>query len=242
MTGPPTRRSARPTCSCRSRASPAGRRDLRHALTREVWRAGAPAQRAALEALSRQLGLDGESRAVAVYDRLTYGDPAVAARVGESRQNEAERAAAAPCGNPCSARCSSGGPRCGGRGAEVGPLQEGVRRTRWTNSPATRERSPVPSWRQDHASAQADEAVDDRRSGPAAFRQPLRAHRRSAPPPRDTAKPGGQGAVRDACGRRSRARCRSGRLASDDDSGPRRARGSQNRRRPPLFAPRPFLR
>ena len=42
----------------------------------EVWRAGTPAQRAVLDALSRQLGLDGESRAVTVFDRLTYGDPA----------------------------------------------------------------------------------------------------------------------------------------------------------------------
>ena len=42
----------------------------------EVWRAGTPAQRAVLDALSQQLGLNGESRAVAVYDRLVYGDPA----------------------------------------------------------------------------------------------------------------------------------------------------------------------
>ena len=43
---------------------------------REVQRAATPAQRAVLEALSQQLGLEGEARALAVFDRLTYGDPA----------------------------------------------------------------------------------------------------------------------------------------------------------------------
>ncbi len=42
----------------------------------EIWRAGTPAQRAVLDALSQQLGLDGEARATTVFDRLTYGDPA----------------------------------------------------------------------------------------------------------------------------------------------------------------------
>ena len=42
----------------------------------EVWQAGTPAQRTVLDALSDQLGLDGEARALAAYDRLTYGDPA----------------------------------------------------------------------------------------------------------------------------------------------------------------------
>ncbi len=42
----------------------------------EAWRAGTPAQRAVLDALSGQLGLEGEFRAVTVFDRLTYGDPA----------------------------------------------------------------------------------------------------------------------------------------------------------------------
>ena len=42
----------------------------------EAREAGTPAQRAVLEALSQQLGLEGESRALTVFDRLTYGDPA----------------------------------------------------------------------------------------------------------------------------------------------------------------------
>ena len=39
----------------------------------EVHRAATPAQRAVLEALSQQLGLEGEARAITVFDRLTYG-------------------------------------------------------------------------------------------------------------------------------------------------------------------------
>ena len=42
---------------------------------KEVWQAGTLAQRAVLDALSTQLGLSGEARALAVYDRLAYGDP-----------------------------------------------------------------------------------------------------------------------------------------------------------------------
>ena len=42
----------------------------------EAWQTATPAQRAVLDALSQQLGLDGESRATTVFDRLTYGDPA----------------------------------------------------------------------------------------------------------------------------------------------------------------------
>ena len=42
---------------------------------KEAWQAGTAAQRAALDALSAQLGLAGEARALAVFDRLTYGDP-----------------------------------------------------------------------------------------------------------------------------------------------------------------------
>lgn len=41
----------------------------------DAWQAGTPAQRSALDALSRQLGLAGEERALAVFDRLTYSDP-----------------------------------------------------------------------------------------------------------------------------------------------------------------------
>ena len=40
-----------------------------------VWQSATPAQRAVLDALSDKLGLAGEARALAVYDRLTYGDP-----------------------------------------------------------------------------------------------------------------------------------------------------------------------
>ena len=42
----------------------------------EVWQAATPAQRAVLDALSKQLDLQGENRALTVFDRLTYGDPA----------------------------------------------------------------------------------------------------------------------------------------------------------------------
>ncbi len=41
----------------------------------EAWRAGTTAQRAVLDALSAQLGLSGETRALAVFDRFTYSDP-----------------------------------------------------------------------------------------------------------------------------------------------------------------------
>ena len=43
----------------------------------EAWQAATAAQRAVLDALSAQLGLAGEARALAVFDRLTYGDPMV---------------------------------------------------------------------------------------------------------------------------------------------------------------------
>ena len=55
----------------------------------EAWRAGTPAQRAVLDALSQQLGLDGDARAVAVFDRLTYGDPAARPALLKA-QNEAK--------------------------------------------------------------------------------------------------------------------------------------------------------
>lgn len=42
----------------------------------EVWQSATAAQRAVLDALSEQLGLDGDARAIAVFDRLTYSDPA----------------------------------------------------------------------------------------------------------------------------------------------------------------------
>ena len=42
---------------------------------KDAWQAGTAAQRAALDALSAQLGLAGETRALAAFDRLTYGDP-----------------------------------------------------------------------------------------------------------------------------------------------------------------------
>ena len=42
----------------------------------EVWQAGTPAQRAALDALSERVGLGGEARALAIHDRLIYHDPA----------------------------------------------------------------------------------------------------------------------------------------------------------------------
>ena len=41
-----------------------------------AWQSATPAQRAVLDALSDKLGLAGEARALTVYDRLTYGDPA----------------------------------------------------------------------------------------------------------------------------------------------------------------------
>ena len=42
-----------------------------------VWQAGTAAQRAVLDALSGQLGLAGEKRAIDAFDRLTYSDPPV---------------------------------------------------------------------------------------------------------------------------------------------------------------------
>ena len=42
---------------------------------KEVREAGTAAQRAALDALSEQLGLAGEARALAAFDRLTFSDP-----------------------------------------------------------------------------------------------------------------------------------------------------------------------
>ena len=41
----------------------------------ETWQAATPAQRAVLDALSQQLGLTGEDRALTVYDRLSFSDP-----------------------------------------------------------------------------------------------------------------------------------------------------------------------
>ena len=42
---------------------------------KDAWQAATAAQRAVLDALSAQLGLAGETRALTVFDRLTYGDP-----------------------------------------------------------------------------------------------------------------------------------------------------------------------
>ena len=69
---------------------------------REVLEEATPGQRAVLEALSERLELSGEARAVAVFDRLTYGDPAARpellqaqaqakARLGDLRQRELGR-------------------------------------------------------------------------------------------------------------------------------------------------------
>jgi hypothetical protein len=41
----------------------------------ETWRSATAAQRAALDALSEKLGLSGEGRALAAYDRLKFSDP-----------------------------------------------------------------------------------------------------------------------------------------------------------------------
>lgn len=69
---------------------------------REAWQAGTPAQRAVLDTLSEQLGLSGETRALAVYDRLTYGDPAARGTLlknqaeGKERLNAARQTALGP--------------------------------------------------------------------------------------------------------------------------------------------------
>ncbi len=55
----------------------------------EVWATGTPAQRAVLDALSGQLGLSGDARALTVHDRLTYGDPASRPALLDA-QNEAK--------------------------------------------------------------------------------------------------------------------------------------------------------
>lgn len=55
----------------------------------ETWQAATAAQRAALDALSAQLGLAGEARALAAFDRLTFGDP-VARPALVRAQNEAK--------------------------------------------------------------------------------------------------------------------------------------------------------
>ena len=57
---------------------------------KEVWQAGTPAQRAVLDALSEQLGLAGEARALAVFDRLTYSDPMARATLLKT-QDEAKQ-------------------------------------------------------------------------------------------------------------------------------------------------------
>ncbi len=67
----------------------------------EVSQEGTAAQRAALDAMSQQLDLTGDKRALAVYDRLTYRDPAarpsLVQRQGEAkaRLNAAREAALA---------------------------------------------------------------------------------------------------------------------------------------------------
>ena len=61
---------------------------------RQVWQSATPAQRAALDALSAQIGLTGEDRAVTVFDRLTYGD-GVARPALLNGQNEAKQRLAA---------------------------------------------------------------------------------------------------------------------------------------------------
>ena len=55
----------------------------------EAWQSATPAQRAVLDALSDKLGLVGEARALTVYDRLTYGDPAARPALLQ-RQSEAK--------------------------------------------------------------------------------------------------------------------------------------------------------
>ena len=57
----------------------------------EVWRTATAAQRAVLDALSQQLAVDGESRALTVFDRLTYGDPAARAEVVRASNEAKER-------------------------------------------------------------------------------------------------------------------------------------------------------
>ena len=57
----------------------------------EVWRAGTPAQRAVLDALSRRLELSGDARAITVYDRLTYGDPAARPALLQAQNGAKER-------------------------------------------------------------------------------------------------------------------------------------------------------
>ncbi len=65
----------------------------------EAWQAATPAQRAVLDALSERLGLAGEARALAVFDRLTFGDPiarpALVQTQGEAKEklNAARQAA-----------------------------------------------------------------------------------------------------------------------------------------------------
>lgn len=55
----------------------------------DVHQAGTAAQRAALDLLSSRLGAEGEQRALAVYDRLTFHDP-----IGRSAQLTADRQSA----------------------------------------------------------------------------------------------------------------------------------------------------
>ena len=58
---------------------------------KEAWEAGTAAQRAALDALSGQLGLTGEARALAVFDRLTYSDPVERAALIRSQDEAKEK-------------------------------------------------------------------------------------------------------------------------------------------------------
>ncbi len=62
---------------------------------KEVWQAGTAAQRAVFDALSEQLGLAGEKRALAVFDRLTYSDPVARAPLVEAQGQAKEKLNAA---------------------------------------------------------------------------------------------------------------------------------------------------
>ncbi len=57
----------------------------------EAWHAATPAQRAVLDTLSERLELAGETRALAVFDRLTYSDPIARAPLMQSQGEAKER-------------------------------------------------------------------------------------------------------------------------------------------------------
>ena len=57
----------------------------------EAWQAATPAQRAVLDALSQQLSLGGEGRALAVYDRLTFSDPIARPALIQAQEDAKEK-------------------------------------------------------------------------------------------------------------------------------------------------------